>query len=206
MEDTSPHPQRLQQRKRLRQHMRTQRKALTAEALAAADAALCDAVFGYIDTLSLPVRHMAAYLAINGEAPLGQTIAHCHAADITVYLPVIRDSRMDFAPYAPDTALTRNRLGIAEPDVDASRYIDPLDLDLVLVPLVAFTLEGDRLGMGGGYYDRTFEARLGTQPPPVLAGIAHTLQQADDVFVEDWDVPLDAIITDGGIIQQRNSR
>ena len=73
-----------------------------------------------------------------------------------------------------------------------------LDLDLVCSPLVAFDLAGNRLGMGGGYYDRTFSqhqfVRQGQKPPYVL-GLAHDCQQHDNLPIAPWDMPIKEIIT-----------
>jgi len=96
---------------------------------------------------------------------------------------------MHFAPGAP---LARNKFGILEPI--SGRYCHLTDIDLVLVPLVAFDHAGNRLGMGGGYYDRTFASQLGKKSP-VLCGVAHRFQQVADLTPQKWDFPLDFVAT-----------
>ena len=76
----------------------------------------------------------------------------------------------------------------------------PEALDLVLAPLVVFDPQRNRIGMGGGYYDRSFEFRKQAQrDAPILIGVAHELQKVDQLIAEDWDVRLDMVVTDGGI-------
>ncbi|WP_237057252.1 5-formyltetrahydrofolate cyclo-ligase [Microbulbifer sediminum] len=94
------------------------------------------------------------------------------------------------------TRLTyRNRYGIPEPVRGDSHA--PMHLDLVLVPLVAFDPSGARLGMGAGFYDRTFAfKRKLAGAGPKMIGAAHQLQCVDQLPTDSWDIPLDAVITD----------
>ena len=100
-----------------------------------------------------------------------------------------------FLRYTATSPMTRNRYGIAEPELDMQQVVPHSTLDLICTPLVAFDATGNRLGMGGGYYDRTLacwhEHRLGPKP----LGLAHDCQQVDAVPQEEWDVPLPQIIT-----------
>jgi 5-formyltetrahydrofolate cyclo-ligase len=76
----------------------------------------------------------------------------------------------------------------------------PEALDLVLAPLVVFDPQRNRIGMGGGYYDRSFEFRKQAgRDAPILIGVAHELQKVEQLIAEDWDVRLDMVVTDGGI-------
>ena len=93
---------------------------------------------------------VAAYCAQDGEVDLAPLIDVCWQRGIAVALPVLSGRRMAFAGYRPDTALRNNRYGILEP-VSAQPLLEPT---VVLAPLVAFDDAGNRLGMGGGYYDR----------------------------------------------------
>jgi 5-formyltetrahydrofolate cyclo-ligase len=118
----------------------------------------------------------------------------------TVLLPVIGRNRgfMALYHYAPDSPLTINRYGIAEPAVDVNRHISLLSVSLVLLPLVAFDDAGGRLGMGGGYYDR-FLGALPTGLRPRLVGLAHEIQRSPvPLPADNWDIPLDDIITEAG--------
>lgn len=118
-----------------------------------------------------------------------------------LYLPVIHGSRLWFLPFDAGTPLTRNRFGIAEPTVPPSARCLPQALDVVLTPLVAFDDHGRRLGMGGGYYDRTFAYLLKRRrwTRPRLIGIAHNLQRIPVLPAREWDVPLHGVATETGL-------
>ena len=72
-------------------------------------------------------------------------------------------------------------------------------LDIVLLPLLAFDDRGNRLGMGGGYYDRLFASRLHRKTKqPLRVGLAFDCQQAERLPMQAWDVPLHAVVTESG--------
>jgi 5-formyltetrahydrofolate cyclo-ligase len=105
-----------------------------------------------------------------------------------------------FGRYAPDTILQPNRYRIPEPAIAADTVADPSRFDLVLVPLVGFDLVGNRLGMGGSYYDRTFAYRLENKTRHQrLVGLAFECQKCERLPAEPWDVPLDGVVTEAGI-------
>jgi 5-formyltetrahydrofolate cyclo-ligase len=118
-----------------------------------------------------------------------------------VYLPILPASggeRLRFARVLPGVELVANRYGIAEPRVFARDLTKAEDLDLVLLPLVAFDERGNRLGRGAGFYDKTlaFLHRRRHLRKPRLLGLAHDFQRLAKVPTDDWDVPLDGIVTD----------
>jgi 5-formyltetrahydrofolate cyclo-ligase len=126
------------------------------------------------------------------------------------YLPVMNKvgtDRLYFRRWQKGQKLITNRYGIPEPLF--GQLCTPLALGLVLVPLVAFDDAGNRLGMGKGYYDKTFAfLRRSTRQSPVLLGLAHECQRVEKLEVASWDVPLSAIVTDKtwhrSSAQQRN--
>ncbi|OOZ39495.1 5-formyltetrahydrofolate cyclo-ligase [Solemya pervernicosa gill symbiont] len=149
-------------------------------------------------------RNIAIYLANDGEidpAPLAAIARRC---DKNLFLPVLapnRANRLDFAPYHPHSLLRANRFGIAEPVVSRSQMISIHTLDLVLTPLVSFDNNGNRLGMGGGFYDRSFaflHHRRHWQKPRLL-GFAFACQQINTLPHQEWDVPLAGIATEQGV-------
>ena len=89
--------------------------------------------------------------------------------------------------------MTVNQFGIAEPKLDCSKVCPVQSLDIIFTPLVAFDSSGNRLGMGGGFYDRTLAACKARGP--ALVGLAHQCQQSDALPHAPWDVPLHAIAT-----------
>ncbi len=118
-------------------------------------------------------------------------------------------NRLWFSEYKFGDKLIRNRYGIFEPDIRRRKPIPAWGLDLLLLPLVAFDASGNRIGMGGGFYDRTF-AYLKTRNrwhTPKLIGIAHELQHIDSIEPNAWDIPLNGIVTESRIyIQGQHNR
>ncbi|MDF1643407.1 MAG: 5-formyltetrahydrofolate cyclo-ligase [Pseudomonadales bacterium] len=153
-------------------------------------------------------QHIACFLDHDGEISTGPLIKKLHAAGKSVYLPVLdpdKTNELLFFLYQPNDPLIPNRFGIPEPDITRLKPISSEDLDLVLMPLVAFDEKGNRLGMGGGYYDRSFAFTLSTQQTkqdrkPCLAGVAYSFQQVDQLHSESWDVPLEIVFTELAVI------
>ncbi|MFQ5936801.1 MAG: 5-formyltetrahydrofolate cyclo-ligase, partial [Acidiferrobacterales bacterium] len=117
------------------------------------------------------------------------------------YLPIVPQephNPLSFAPVVCDTSLEKNRFGVLEPVVPTQVLITAKQLDLIFLPLVGFDPEGNRLGMGSGFYDRSLaflrDRTHRGNPHPV--GLAHDFQHIDGFAVDPWDVPLEAVITD----------
>lgn len=152
-------------------------------------------------------HHIAIYLANDGEIDPALFITQLWQCKKHCYLPVlhpIKKNRLWFYQYHKRTRLKQNRFGIYEPAIKNKRRMPPWAIDLVLFPLVAFDSNGGRLGMGGGFYDRTFEfTRKGNRRTVAantkLYGLAHHFQQVDRLPVEPWDIPLHGIATDHAI-------
>jgi 5-formyltetrahydrofolate cyclo-ligase len=144
-------------------------------------------------------RHIACYLPSDGEIDTRPLIHAGLAAGKQLYLPVIRGGQMQFHPYTRGTRLYLSGFGLQEPRAGKCA-IAGLALDLVILPLVGFDRQGGRLGMGGGFYDRTFRLALKRTPRPFLLGVAHAVQELDRVPLEHWDRSLHAIATDGDYI------
>ena len=109
-----------------------------------------------------------------------------------LFLPVIADDNsLSFHAWQADEPLRDNRYNIPEPPAQALRC-PTNDLDIIFMPLVAWDQCGGRLGMGGGFYDRTLAGADG----PVLVGLAHECQQVGQVPRDSWDVCLAFIATD----------
>ncbi len=185
--------------KPLRQTLKHARRELTDAARASAQARVIERIARYRPFLK--ARRIAFYVGSNGEIdpmPLAQIAValgkHC-------YLPVLhpfQQGRLWFARWTPDTAMMPNRFGIPEPDPRTTVVLPARDLDLVIVPLLGFDTQCHRLGMGGGFYDRTFafRRRRSHLQRPHLAGIAFDLQRVAQIEQQPWDVKLDAVFTE----------
>lgn len=151
-------------------------------------------------------RRIAGYIAVRGELDPRAALEVASAAGKTVCLPrVLTDGKLGFLPWSPGTPLRNNRYGIPEPDLPDGRILQPAELDLVIVPLVAFDRSGARLGTGAGYYDRSFDfKRTARKAAPVLAGFGYAFQECEKLYVAEWDVPLDFIVTDRQSIRGRS--
>ena len=150
-------------------------------------------------------QRIAFYLPNDGEMDVTPLISLAWTYNKQCFLPVLglRNSRkMWFAPYLPDTNLITNRFGIPEPQhKHSARLFKAQSLDLILMPLVAFDNKGHRLGMGGGFYDRTLQFLLHRQQwmKPRLIGTAYAFQEVPQLDNEPWDVPLHGIATENGL-------
>jgi 5-formyltetrahydrofolate cyclo-ligase len=124
-----------------------------------------------------------------------------------IYLPVLQGRALQFVRFRPGlTSLRPNQFGIPEPRALPATTIAPSQLDLVLLPLVAFDSQGGRLGMGSGFYDRTFAFVQARRPRcrPLLIGLAHRLQQVAALPSEPWDVPIAGVATDKAMLLATN--
>ena len=179
----------------LRQRNRKLRAALDKPALDAAAIDLCAQITALPEYLQ--ARKVAAYLAVNGEISLDGVIEHALAAGKQVYLPNLDQEALRFSPYFHDQKMRINKFRLPEPDVSDDEMLMPDQLDLVLAPLVVFDAARNRIGMGGGFYDRSFAMRKDpANRLPVLIGVAHELQKVDRIDPEPWDVRLDKVVTD----------
>jgi 5-formyltetrahydrofolate cyclo-ligase len=191
-------------RRALRQAMRTRRRGLSRAAVEAATAR----ALRNLKSLGLP-RHgsrIGLFLPFDGEPGTASLIAYAVHRRCRIYLPVITDlrrRRMIFVEWRTGMSLVRSPAGIHEPR-DRRRRLSPRLLDLVIVPLVAFDARCNRIGSGGGFYDRHFGFRLrrSTWHRPVLVGWAHDFQHVDPIATAGWDVPLDFVVTDHGIYRR----
>ena len=150
--------------------------------------------------------HISAYLANDGEIDPLPLMQDLWSMGKTLYLPVLAPfspHELWFAQYEPGDPLVSNRFGILEPY--RRRLIKPRYLDLVLTPLVAFDTHGQRLGMGGGYYDTSF-AFLGHRQhwrKPVMLGLGYDFQKQTKLSTNEWDIPLHTIVTETRVYRTR---
>ncbi|MCI3910661.1 5-formyltetrahydrofolate cyclo-ligase [Pseudomonas viridiflava] len=146
-------------------------------------------------------RHVSMYLPMDGEIDPRLLLRAAQRRGKATYLPVLNAwprTRMVFQRVRPGEKFKPNRFRIPEPRINRAKQRRIWALDLVLMPLVGFDDEGGRLGMGGGFYDRSlaYRARRSTWRKPVLLGLAHECQKVERLAQASWDVPLQGTVSD----------
>ena len=144
--------------------------------------------------------YVAGYWASGGELPLHVLQLNLRSDQIWCLPCIQADGGLRFAPWRSGDALVSNRFGIPEPDIDPSSQLDAREMTLILAPLLGFTRNGARLGMGGGYYDRSLAFRHTTSAPPWLIGVGYGFQEIADFEGHAFDVAMDAIVTEQELI------
>lgn len=192
--------------KTLRKTLRARRSALSPQAQKEAGKALavCISKQGVFQQS----QQVALYLANDGEIDPAGIAEIAWQQGKTCYLPVLdkaKKGHLIFLLYTPDMPMVNNRYGIAEPVVEGGTLRQAQDLDLVLLPLTGFDVTGNRMGMGGGYYDRTFAFTQTDESRPQLVGLAHECQKVAQLTTNPWDISVDAIATDKCYYQRQKS-
>ncbi|MBX8483604.1 5-formyltetrahydrofolate cyclo-ligase [Pseudomonas cichorii] len=146
-------------------------------------------------------RHVSLYLPMDGEIDPRLLLRAAQRRGKATYLPVLNAwprTRMVFQRVRPGEKFIPNRFRIPEPRINRARQRRIWALDLILMPLVGFDDEGGRLGMGGGFYDRSlaYLARRKTWKKPLLLGLAHECQKVERLAQANWDVPLQGTVSD----------
>jgi 5-formyltetrahydrofolate cyclo-ligase len=148
---------------------------------------------------------VALYLPMTGEVDLRPCLERAWRRGATLFVPRVssrRRGRMSFVRWTPNAAQRRNAFGILEP-AGTIRPTPALQLDVVVVPVVGFDRSGNRLGMGAGFYDRALRRRLDPARRwrrPRLIGVAFACQELESIPASSWDVPLDLIVTERGLV------
>mgnify|MGYP000530411776 CR=1 FL=1 len=184
-------------RNQIRQQIRKKRQNLTEKEQSSFSAKLTQLLATHSKVIS--ANNIAIYLPNDGELSTLDFIEWCWEKGKTVYLPVIHPftkGHLLFIKYQQNTLMKNNVFGIPEPKLDVREIIPTSQLDIIFTPLVAFDRTGARLGMGGGFYDRTLANLYHSQPnKSATIGLAHNCQQIEKVPTEHWDIPIDEIIT-----------
>ncbi|WP_439243685.1 5-formyltetrahydrofolate cyclo-ligase [Lonepinella sp. BR2474] len=182
-----------QLRQDLRQQMRKTRQHLTAFEQAQAAQRITTQALTLIEQRQ--AQNIALYLSFDGEISTQLLIETLWQQGKNVYLPVLHPfcaGHLLFLQHRPDTPLITNKFGIFEPQLNVQNVLPVAQLDMIFTPLVAFDQQGNRLGMGGGFYDRTLQDWQQKSFIPV--GLAHQCQQVEQLPVESWDMPLFRIL------------
>jgi 5-formyltetrahydrofolate cyclo-ligase len=177
----------------LRTTLRQRRNALTQAVREAAAHALAE----HAATLPnwIDAARIATYLPADGEIDTAALTLAARVLDKQVYLPVIQaDRSLAFAQWQPGDRLVVNRYNIPEPGTNAP-HCAAEQLDIIFLPVVGWDQSGARLGMGGGFYDRTLHNITG----PVLAGLAYEIQRVTAIPTAAWDIGLQYVITEAAL-------
>lgn len=192
-------PAKTAQRDLTRQQLLLQRKQLNPASVALQSNTISA---GILPLLGDSAR-IGAYLAFGQEVIVDDLMTECRAQGRSTYVPLIQsDNTLVFAPLTDSTVIVHNKYGIREPLFEQASCLPATALDIVIVPLLGFDAKCQRMGMGGGYYDRTFAFKLKAQqqsqinPSPLLIGVAFESQCVASVFPDWWDVTLDYVITE----------
>jgi 5-formyltetrahydrofolate cyclo-ligase len=187
----------------LRQRLRARRRGLSVAEQRRAALVVASRLMEWPVVAGAP--RIAGYWACEGELDPAPLLEQVWAMGKPVYLPVLADTpprSLQFAPFRPGAPMRRNRFDIPEPEASPAEWLHPSELDLVLAPLVAFDPAGTRLGMGGGFYDRSFAFLRDPDycgHRPRLLGLGYDFQQVAELIRQPWDIPLDAAATESAL-------
>jgi len=148
-------------------------------------------------------RRWAVYISQDGEIDPRFLCAQLKKYHRELFLPMLRPgnpNRLYFARYHAATRMVKNKYSIPEPSLKHSKPTATWTLSVICLPLVAFDSLGNRLGMGGGYYDRSLANQRLRIKKPLLIGTAHHFQEVSKLSTASWDIGLSAIATDRSII------
>lgn len=179
------------QRQQLRQQMRANRLALSAHQQSLASQHIIEPALALIEQAQAST--IAFYLPFDNEISPIPLMKRLWQQGKKLYVPVLHPfsaHQLLFLAYQPDSKLVKNRFGIWQPKLDVRNVLPISMLKMMFLPLVACDKQGNRLGMGGGFYDRT----LAQSPHLITVGLAHRCQQVEKLPIADWDMPLDHLI------------
>ena len=185
-----------------RQQLRAKRRGLTSDQ----QQRCADQLAAIIskEDFFLRAKRIGIYLANDGEIDPSILTDIALKAGKSCFLPILHPlqiNRLYFGQYDRQTELQPNRFGIPEPRLERAKVAPAWSLDIIFMPLVAFDRQGHRMGMGGGFYDRTLAfMNQSKRLKPKLVGLAHGCQEVTSLSQQSWDIPLHLIATDHEII------
>ena len=141
-------------------------------------------------------KKIVLYWPVNREISTNSLISYFLKDGSKCYLPIIAQDKennmLEFAPFEVDSPITNNRFNISEPSTAAR--VDLNELDIIFLPCVCFDSRGNRIGMGGGFYDKTLR-QLSKNQKPQLILLAYDFQKVQSCFPENHDIKADACLT-----------
>lgn len=184
----------------IRKKIRAQRKTLSTNIIHSASHLLCEKIIHLPEFLQS--QHIAYYISHENEIDSAEIIQHAKKLNKSLYLPIISaKNELDFYLINVDTQFTKNKFNISEPIINNQKPISPAQLNLILIPLVAFDKHCNRLGRGLGYYDQylQFTKNTARDKRPVLIGLAYEFQKVEKIIPNSWDISMDFIVTEENI-------
>lgn len=186
------------ERQQWRRQLRTRRQQLSAIEQREASEAISQRLLTFTEQLP-QVHEVAVFLANDSEIDLHPYVEALWQRNIKTVVPVLHpfsSGHLLFMRYAKDTVMRPNRFAIPEPELACPNVVPLAKIDLLFAPLVGFDSHGNRLGMGGGFYDRTLSSWFaGRYPNLHVAGVAHDCQYVEQLPTAVWDIPLPRVFT-----------
>lgn len=141
-------------------------------------------------------QRIGFYWSINGEIDLSSLWNNATVDGKLCFFPALNDDlTLSFLPVTPTTTFINNKFEIPEPSVSRDLAVPIDQLDLIIIPLLAFDIRCNRIGMGAGYYDRTLINKRNS----LIIGVGYQFQRVEFLEAQSWDIPLDAVITQKAI-------
>ncbi|MBK4765372.1 MAG: 5-formyltetrahydrofolate cyclo-ligase [Pantoea sp. Brub] len=182
------------QRKKIRHNMSKLRRLITAKQQQFAAIQITKYILDKIELSN--VKNIALFLSIDGEIDTYPLINQLWNKQKNIYVPALHPlipNNLIFIKYEKNTHLVKNKLKFLEPKINHTKIIILKNIDIMLVPLVAFNDKGYRLGMGGGFYDRIIKNWKQDKFLPI--GLAYDFQLTNSFPIANWDIPLPKILT-----------
>jgi 5-formyltetrahydrofolate cyclo-ligase len=202
----------LEQKRALRHEMRARREALSDDERRTRAAAACARLLGLPEVGGIGGKTVAGYAAVRGELDPAAALAEFRDRGASIVLPRVDDAqpsipraqsgpRLRFHPVAAGVVLQPGRFGIPEPDRLSLVTVAPSAIDVVIVPGVAFDLEGGRVGNGGGYYDAVFSRAAPWRSEALRIGFAYDFQIVDRCPADEHDLPVHLVVTETRVLR-----
>lgn len=191
----------------LRKKIRAKRKQLSANEVVTASSLILKKILRH--PIFIRSKHVAYYVPDENEIDTSFIAHQAQQLKKLLYLPIFsKKNKLIFYFIDSNTQFKKNKLGILEPIILNQSPISLFELDLILIPLVAFDRHCNRLGRGIGCYDRTleFSKQLSQNQRPTLMGLAYEFQKVDKIIRQEWDVEMDYIITENNNYQNPGSK
>ena len=189
----------------IRKQLRVKRRSLSPHLQHSASEQLASYLCN--ESVFIDAQKIGFYIANDGEIDPAALMASAENLNKQCFLPIVgpnKTNNLYFGPFDANAKLKPNRYGILEPTFVEGKSVCPQSLDVLFMPLVGFDRQGNRIGMGGGYYDRALAfMKEQANPSLTLVGLAHSIQEVPQISSQSWDIPLHLIATEKELICAR---